>query len=98
MATKQQDPLVGKYVICRCYAAGVHAGELVSQEGDIALLKDSRRLWNWKAKSGVALSGVAANGIAPGCKVDSAVALIRLTGVIETILCTEGAQESIRGS
>jgi len=35
-----QDILAGKYVICRCNSAGVHAGELVSQEGDVALLKD----------------------------------------------------------
>ena len=60
-ATPAQHPFVGKYVICRCYSAGVHAGTLVQQFGDEAVLKDSRRLWDWTAKSGVALNGVAAN-------------------------------------
>lgn len=93
--SEMKDPLQNKYVICRCYSAGVHAGELVCQDGDTVLLKDARRLWNWKAKAGVALSGVAVNGLASGCRIDSRVELIRLTGVIETILCSKEAQESI---
>lgn len=90
------DPLEGKYVICRCYSAGVHAGYLVSQNGDNVLLRESRRLWNWKAQSGIALSGVATNGLASGCKIDSVVSLIRLTGVIETIVCADKAKETIQ--
>ena len=27
-------PFIGKYAICRCYSAGVHAGEVVSVNGD----------------------------------------------------------------
>ena len=27
-------PFVGKYVIARCYSAGVHAGEVVSADGE----------------------------------------------------------------
>lgn len=95
IAAPESDPLVGKYVICRCYSAGVHAGTLVSQTGDTTLLKDARRLWSWSAKAGVALSGVAANGLASGCKVDSRVSLIRLTEVIETIMTSDGVSESI---
>ena len=52
-------PFVGRYCILRCYAAGVHAGWLVSQTGDQAILRDARRLWSWRAKAGVALSGLA---------------------------------------
>lgn len=91
----QADPFAGEYVICRCYAAGVHAGYLESQSGDVVVLRDSRRLWNWKAQSGVALNGVATHGIATGCKIDASVRLIRLTGVIETIICTKKGKESI---
>lgn len=90
-------PFVGKYVICRCSAAGVHAGVLVSQSGDQAVLNDSRRLWSWKAISGVALSGVAQSGLAQGCKVDT-MTEIALTGVIETIPCSKTAEESIRAA
>ena len=97
-AAKSTDPLVGRYVICRCYSAGVHAGVLVEQVGDMALLSESRRLWQWHAVAGVALSGVAVSGLRAGkCKIDTQVELIRLTGVIETIPCTDEAATSIRG-
>lgn len=97
-ATQQvQHPFVGKYVICRCYAAGVHAGELVSQNGDQVVLKNSRRLYSWKsAEKAVALSGVANYGLAEGCKVDVTNIEIALTGVCETIPCSKKAEESIR--
>ena len=94
-STECCDSFAGKYVILRCSSAGVHAGVLVSQFGDTAVLKDSRRLWYWKCKSGIALSGVAQNGLADGCKVDSVNSLIRLTGVCETIICSNSAKESI---
>lgn len=90
-------PMVGQYVILRCYSAGVHAGILVSQTGDEAVLRDSRRLWSWKAKAGVALSGLAVNGLASG-KVDTLLPTIALTGVIETIPCSETAKESINAA
>jgi hypothetical protein len=93
--SQTQSPFVGKYVICRCYSAGVHAGELVSQQGDVVVLKNSRRLWNWRAKSGVALSGVAQFGLQSGCKIDVINPEIMLTGVIETILTSHLARDSI---
>ena len=49
-------PMVGKYVIARCYAAGVHAGTVESVDGENVILSNSRRLWSWKAADGVALS------------------------------------------
>jgi hypothetical protein len=90
-------PFVGKYVIARCYAAGVHAGEVVSVDGENVILKDSRRLWSWKAKDGLALSGVAQNGIKSGSKVDTMNPLISLTGVCELIVCSAIAKASING-
>jgi hypothetical protein len=91
-------PMIGKYVIARCYAAGVHAGEVVSVDGDNVILKDSRRLWSWKAKDGVALSGVAQAGLKDGsCKVDLLNPEIYLTGVCELIPCAKGVMESING-
>jgi hypothetical protein len=95
-APKQVSPFVGKYVICRCYAAGVHAGELVSQDGDVVHLKNSRRLWQWTAKAGVALSGLAVNGIKSG-KIDVVLPDIMLVGVCETIPCSDVARETING-
>jgi hypothetical protein len=94
----KEHPFVGKYVIARCYAAGVHAGEVVSADGENVILKDSRRLWSWKAKDGIALSGVAQNGIKPdSSKVDTMNPLISLTGVCELIVCSDIAKASING-
>ena len=90
-------PFVGKYVICRCESAGVHAGILVSQTGDKAILNGSRRLWSWTAKAGVALSGVAVHGLKGG-KVDVMVPEIALTGVIETIPTSEVARDTIQNA
>lgn len=90
--------MIGKYVIVRCYSAGVHAGTLAELDGDKAVLTDSNRLWYWVAREGVALSGVAQNGIAKGeSKIDVINPSIYLTGVIEVIPATTVAQESIRG-
>jgi hypothetical protein len=89
---------VGLYVIARCYAAGVHAGEVVSVDGENVILKDSRRLWSWQAKDGVALSGVAQHGLKDkGCKIDVVNPLIYLAGVCELIPTGAGVRESING-
>lgn|SRR5690242_9672777 len=93
------SPFIGKYVVVRTYSAGVHAGELVSQDGDIVVLKDSRRLWKWKAKQGVALSGVAVYGIHHSeSKVDVVLPELLLIGAIEVIPTSDGAKESIHGA
>lgn len=94
--TTAAHPFVGQYVIARSYAAGVHSGEVVSVDGENVILKDSRRLWSWKAQDGIALSGVAQSGITKqGCKIDVNNPLIYLTGVCELIPCTRQAKESI---
>jgi hypothetical protein len=94
--TNIATPLIGEYVIARCYTAGVHAGEVVSVDGENVVLKNSRRLWKWKANDGIALSGVAQHGIyAAECKIDTQLPLLYLTGVCELIQCTSKAKESI---
>lgn len=88
-------PYIGMYVIARCYAAGVHAGTVASVDGENVILENSRRLWSWKAKDGVALSGVAQTGVQSGCKIDVVNPTIYLTGVCELIPCSSKAMESI---
>ncbi len=98
IAETNLHPMVGKYVIARCYSAGVHAGTVVSVDGENVILRDSVRLWSWKAKDGVALSGVAQHGIVEDkCKLDTKNPVIYLTGVCELIPCSEIAKESING-
>lgn len=95
-ASTKPHPFLGLYVIARCYSAGVHAGEVVSVDGENVVLKNSRRLWSWKAKDGVALSGVAQAGLtADKSKVDMMNPTIYLTGVCELIPCSKRAKESI---
>ena len=94
--TRDLNPMVGKYCIARCYLAGVHAGEVVSVDGENVILQDSYRLWCWKALDGVAFSGVAQFGIdRKNCKIDALNPLIYLTGVCELIPCSDTAKESI---
>lgn len=90
-------PFVGKYVLCRCYSAGVHAGTLVSVDHDEVILRNSRRLWSWKAAGGIALSGVAQHGLADG-KIDTLNPEIYLTGVIEIIPCSRKSEDSINAA
>ena len=93
---KPANPVIGQYCIARCYAAGVHAGTVESVDGENVVLKDSRRLWSWKANDGIALSGVAQHGVnSRECKIDSINPTIYLTGVCELIPCTKIAKESI---
>jgi hypothetical protein len=90
------NPVIGKYCIARCYSAGVHAGTVVSVDGENVILENSRRLWKWKAADGVALSGVAQNGnVGDKTKVDTLNPIIYLTGVCELIPCTDKAKETI---
>lgn len=92
------NPFIGKYVIARCYAAGVHAGTVESVDGDNVILRDSVRLWSWKAKDGVALSGLAQNGMAKnGGRIDTMNPVIYLTGVCELIPCSDAAKETFNG-
>lgn len=86
---------IGKYCIARCSSAGVHAGIVHSVDGENVVLKNSRRLWGWKALDGVALSGVAQHGIKAGSKLDVLNPLIYLTGVCELIPVADGVQENI---
>ena len=89
------DSMVGQYVICRCTAAGVHAGVLEKQVGQEAILNESRRLWYWKSNKGSFLSGVARDGLHSDSKIGGEIR-IRLTDVCETISCTPTAEASIR--
>lgn len=92
-----EDLFYGMYVICRSHADCVYAGEFLTQENDVVVLQNARRLLSWTSTEGESLSRVAADGLADyGCKIDSTVPMVRLTGVIETIACTDIAEESIR--
>lgn len=92
------NPIVVKdYVIVRTYSAGVHAGELISEDGKIVILKNARRLWYWSGAS--TLSQLAMEGVKnpDDCKFPCEVTQIKLTEAIEIIPCTQKAIDSIKG-
>lgn len=92
----QPHPFAGKWVVVRSGESGVHFGFLVGRQGGEYYLLNSRRLWSWEAKKGVALSGVAKHGInVKNSKVDAEVD-IYVHGVIEVIPCSDDAVQIIR--
>ena len=90
--------MVGKYVIVRCTGAGVHAGKLVSHNGQECVLEDGRRLWYWKVPAGkpAFLSGIAQHGLGEDCKIGCPVQT-HLTENCEILECSVTAERSIRG-
>ncbi len=59
-------PYIGKYVVVRTYAAGVHVGVLKSYDYKTrhATLTESRRIWSWEGA--FTLSELSVNGITGG--------------------------------
>ena len=86
------------FVICRGYYCGVHAGYLKKQEGNHCTLVNSRRLWTWKAKTGVSLSAVAKDGIKSDCALPNVLPEIWLGDVYEVIPCTDAAKATIESA
>ena len=86
------------YVVVRCTAAGVHAGELVSQSGPNVSLRNARRLWRWCVPMGAPsfLSGVATCGLDHGNSKIGCPIEVFLTDACEVILCSEVAAKSIK--
>lgn len=95
------DSIVGKHAVIRSYSSGVFAGTITTAEasgpGRMRVCVDGcRRLWRWKAKKGVALSGVAVHGLHKSDnKVDSEINGHIVDDVIEVIPTTDAAKESI---
>lgn len=95
------DRFIGRYVIVRASAAGVHAGVLKRYDPATAEveLAEARRLWLWHAIRGVTLSEAAVYGLDIGdgrVKTGVAVPEHIILGVCEVIPCTKEAEDTIR--
>ena len=87
--------MVGKKCIVRTYSAGVWFGEIEQKTGNEVIVKNARRLWQWKAAESISLSAVAVYGVdAAGCRFAPAVESVWLEA-IELIPASEGAIRSI---
>ena len=89
-------PHIGKRCIVRTYASGVFCAEVVAHDGRMVELKNSRRLWSWKASEGISLSAVALNGVNPAeCKFPAAVPAMTVLDALEIIPATGAALATI---
>lgn len=84
--------VIGEFVILRCRDAGVHFGMLVAWQGQTAMLKDCRNLWEWEGAN--TLKEVALHGITGG-KVSESVARTIFTDVIQIEFPTEKSRKNL---
>jgi len=85
------------YCIVRTYSAGVFAGYIdrKSVKDQCATIFNSRRIWYWEGAA--SLSQLATDGTSnpSGCKFPCEVVETDLANIIEVIVCTEKAKDSI---
>lgn len=90
------DYAIGKEVIIRTYSAGVWFGVLSQKAGNEVILSKARRMYKWRAKESISLSGVARHGIKQGdSKICGELDSVWLEA-IEIIPVAGNAAESIR--
>jgi hypothetical protein len=89
-------PHIGKRCIVRTYASGVFCAEVVAHDGRMVELKNSRRLWTWKAVDGISLSAVAVSGVDPAaCRFPVQVLAQTILDALEIIPATDAALATI---
>lgn len=88
--------LLGQYVIVRSRESGVHAGFLTQRHNRLVVLKESRRLWYWKAKMEHTLSAVALHGLGDGSKIAGVLPVVEVLDACEIIPVSKSAMVSIQ--
>ena len=88
---------IGKYVILRCYSAGVHVGYLKQHcmQTHHAELETTRRIWRWKSNDRYTLSEVAVMGLETG-KLSVTLDRNVVAEVAEIIPCSSVAEDSLK--
>lgn len=89
-------PHIGKRCIIRTYASGVFCAEVVAHDGRMVELRNSRRLWSWKAADGISLSAVAVGGVDPAnCRFPVTVPEMTVLDALEIIPASDAALSTI---
>lgn len=91
-STISTHPMIGRHCVVRTYSDGVHLGTVDRVDGMEVLLKNSRRLWQWKGA--FTLSEVATNGVAEESRIAVEVPEQYLTQVISFTPSTEKARKT----
>ena len=90
--------IIGSVRLVRTYSAGVWLGIVEQKNGKEVVLNKARRLWKWKAISGISLSSVALFGIdESGSRIEPPVDGVWMEAV-ELIPCSNEAIDSIMGA
>lgn len=91
---------IGQKILLRGYYAGVLFGELVSVKDGVYRMKNTRRLYYWKASKGITLEDVAIYWITDKSKVTSTVPLCDVTdqNISMLIPCSDMAIKSIESA
>jgi hypothetical protein len=84
------------YCVVRCAAAGVFAGNVVSENGQEVTIKNARRLWYWSGASSLSQLAMEGTTKPQDCKFPCEVTEVRLKDVIEILPCSEQAYNSIK--
>jgi hypothetical protein len=90
-----ETPYIGKYVVIRAYAAGVHVGKLYEKNGNEVILHDSRRIWYWEGAA--TLSQLAMEGVKKpdNCKFSVVLPEIQIINIVEIIPMSNIAKQNI---
>ncbi len=88
---------VGKYCVVRTEHAGVFTGVLDATDGNVAKIKNVRRIWYWDGAA--TLSQLAIEGVKKpeNCMFSMIVPEMVVLGVVEITPCTDEARSIIEG-
>ncbi|MEE9438950.1 MAG: hypothetical protein V3V14_08130 [Saprospiraceae bacterium] len=91
-----KHPDIGKKVIIRTDAAGVHYGTLISKNRTECILKDSIRIWQWAGAFTLSQLAMEGSSDPENCVFSMAVTTVTIQ-YIEIIPCENDAIKSIEG-
>ena len=83
------------YRIVRTYSAGVFAGYQESRNGQEAVFRNARRLWQWAGAASLSQLAMEGTSKPKDCRFPCAVDKVELLQVIEILDCTEKSRKSI---
>lgn len=95
LADRDEDGL--EYKIVRTQSAGVFAGYVEEQDGQVVTLINARRIWYWVGAASLSQLAIDGTSKPKDCKFPAAVPRVQLLQAIEILDVTSKAQKSIQG-
>lgn len=92
---KKSLPSDSEYKIVRTYSAGVFAGYIESKNGQEIIMRNARRLWQWRGAASLSELAMYGTKEPEKCKFPCCVDKVHLLQVIEILDVTKDAKKSI---